>query len=101
MEEPHKRKTDTLKNWAVVIGPAIGVAFGAGVVRGSLEGIIQSHTSQIAETKAQIVVIQKTIADQDIGAATVRSELSSTNQRLARIEDLVQQTLFQVKINKR
>jgi hypothetical protein len=98
-----RRLTDMVKTWAAVLGPFIGVAFGAGIYKSSLQGKLD----QIPRLEARIISDEARISDleknQDEGKAQVEvvttrftEQIAAINNRMGRMEDLLEKTFYTV-----
>lgn len=91
-----RRLIDSVKTWAAILGPVLGIAFGVGIYKASTQGQLE----KIPVIEARVTTLEK---NQDDGKAQVEvvttrftEQISSINNRMSRMEDLLEKTFYAV-----
>ena len=98
-----RRMFDSVKSWAAILGPILGIAFGVGIYKASTQGKLDEIPrldARISAEETRIIALEKDSSDvkSDTAVATARftEQISAINNRMSRMEDLLEKTFYAV-----
>lgn len=91
-----RRLTDKVKTWTAILGPILGIAFGVGIYKASTQGKLE----EIPKLEIRVTALEKDANDgrAQVEVVTTRftEQISSINNRMGRMEDLLEKTFYSV-----
>lgn len=91
-----RRISGTIKTWAAIVGPILGIAFGVGIYKASTQGQLE----RIPKIESRLDVLEQNSAtdrvDIQVTAAKFTEQISAINSRMGRMEDLLEKTFYSI-----